>query len=209
MTKDPDHGSPAATVEYRRNAMRELAEDQYRRGLTMDGMYDPLVVRCCETSPEGGHCTLRAGHGAPLYNDVLTTPHERCADTTRPREIAEVWEPTSTPESTTVTVPRHFTAWLVNISSCLDQPNCDLTVIEDELIGEDPENHDAWFSTTEHPFYGITDVPAEDGDIDLAKEQSETMLSVRGWRTVGDWRATENAYIIVVQREEDPEEINA
>lgn len=192
MTTDPDHGSMTAIVEYRRQAMRELAEDQFRRGLTLDGIWDHHVTRCAAPSPEGAHCSLRLLHEGP---------HERAADTDRPREIAEVW--TDIPEPVTV-IPRHFTAWLVNAPSCLDQPNCDLTVLEDQLLGEDPEDRDAWTSDTskDQPLYGITDVPAAGGDIDAAIEQAEAMLSARGWRTVDSWITTDNAYICTVEKDE-------
>lgn len=82
-TTDPDHGSMTAIIEYRRAKMRELAEDQHRRGLTLDGIWDPYVTRCAAPSPEGASCSLR------LLHDGLC---ERAASKDRPREIAEIWD---------------------------------------------------------------------------------------------------------------------
>lgn len=80
-------GSPEALAQYRQQQFRQLAEDQFRRGLTMWGAWDDSVPRCGEASPEGGACSLRAGHGHPLPEDQ----HERAADPRHPREIAEIW----------------------------------------------------------------------------------------------------------------------
>jgi hypothetical protein len=50
---------------------------------------------------------------------------------------------------------RHFTAWMANSSSVVDQPNMDIAIIEDQLLGEDPDNVDHWSSDSSkpQPFY--------------------------------------------------------
>jgi hypothetical protein len=99
---------------------------------------------------------------------------------------------------------RHFTAWLVNDTSCLDQPNMDITILEDALIG-DPEDDGAWTTDSSKPiaFHAITDTDARDGDIAEGIRQAEHLLANAGWSTVGSWDATDNAYTITVERDED------
>ncbi|GGU62264.1 hypothetical protein [Streptomyces lavendofoliae] len=96
----------------------------------------------------------------------------------------------------------HFTAWLVNDASCLDQPYMDLTILEDELLGEDPANHAAWTTDGSKPiaFYSRTTVDARDGDIDQGIAEAEAAMEASGWRTVGSWDVVDNAYIVPVER---------
>lgn len=96
--------------------------------------------------------------------------------------------------------PTHFTAWLVNDTSCLETGACDISVIEDELIGDDPEDETAWASQGEVKFHSVTTVDAKDGDIEEAKREAEALMEAAGWRTVGDWDAVDNAYIVTVER---------
>jgi hypothetical protein len=98
---------------------------------------------------------------------------------------------------------RHYTAWLVNDTSCLDQACMDLTVLEDELIGGDPEKRGDWSTdaSKDRAFYGVTAVDAEEGDIQKATEEAEDMLREAGWRMTDKWEAVTNAYIVTVERE--------
>lgn len=106
----------------------------------------------------------------------------------------------------------HFTAWLVNDTSALDQPNCDLTVLGDEISGyqpgEDGEDTETpvWTSTGNNVYYGITSVSATDGDIDDAIRDAENLLAAAGWTTAGRWEAVDNAYLITVERTDPDEE---
>lgn len=107
---EPEFGSPAALASYRSQSMRELAHDQLRRGLEITGAYDPTVRRCFALSPEGGRCTLSHTHASMTSiarEDVGTDvdPHERCADTRRPREIAEVWTDADMVRAPATTLP--------------------------------------------------------------------------------------------------------
>lgn len=99
---------------------------------------------------------------------------------------------------------RHFTAWMVNDPSALDQACMDVTVLEDRLIGGDPKNDDDWStdSSKEHAFYAVTTVDAVDGDGQDGCNEAEELLRAAGWETVGAWRATDNAYILTVERDD-------
>jgi hypothetical protein len=96
----------------------------------------------------------------------------------------------------------HFTAWLVNDPSCLDQARCDITILQDQLIGADPDDERSWSTDTSkpQPFYAVTTVDAEDGDIDQALREAEALMSEAGWRLAGDWDAAPNAYTTTVER---------
>jgi hypothetical protein len=98
---------------------------------------------------------------------------------------------------------RHFTAWLVNDPSALDQACMDISILEDELIGADPEDDGAWSTDSSKPvaFYAVTTVDAREGDIDDAQDEAEDLMSATGWRTVGKWDAVDNAYIVTVERD--------
>jgi hypothetical protein len=97
----------------------------------------------------------------------------------------------------------HFTAWLVNDASCLDQPCMDVTVLEDELLGEDPADHAAWTTDSSKPiaFHAVTTVDARDGDDADGVTQAEELLRAAGWRTVGQWDVTTSAYVVTVERD--------
>ncbi|MFF8610866.1 hypothetical protein ACF06X_33710 [Streptomyces sp. NPDC015346] len=95
----------------------------------------------------------------------------------------------------------HFTAWLVNDPSCLDGPTCDITILEDELLGDDSAGGGwATDSSKEPAFYALTQVDAENGDIDDAIREAEALMGEAGWRTVADWDAVDNAYVVTVER---------
>jgi hypothetical protein len=98
---------------------------------------------------------------------------------------------------------RHFTAWLVNDASALDQDCMDLTILEDELRGEDPTDDGNWSTDTSKPtaFYAVTTVSAEDGDIDDAITEAVDLMATAGWSIVGKWDTTDNAYIVTVERD--------
>ncbi|GGT65374.1 hypothetical protein [Streptomyces purpureus] len=95
----------------------------------------------------------------------------------------------------------HFTAWLTNTPSALDQPNVDLTVLEDVLIGDPDDGDSAWASAGgEAAFEAITSVPAEDDDDEQALREAKDLLQDAGWRTVGEWDGVETGYIVTVER---------
>jgi hypothetical protein len=95
----------------------------------------------------------------------------------------------------------HFTAWLVNDPSALDADACDVTVIEDELIGGDPEDDGDWSSHGEEQFRAVTTVDARDGDIQDAIKEAEALLAAAGWSIVGEWDSADNAYTVTVERD--------
>jgi hypothetical protein len=96
----------------------------------------------------------------------------------------------------------HFTAWLVNDTSCLDQDCMDITVLEDWLIGGDAEDDGNWSTDSGKApaFYAVTSVNAKDGDIDDAITEADDLMTAAGWRVVGEWDAVDNAYIVTVER---------
>lgn len=95
----------------------------------------------------------------------------------------------------------HFTAWLVNDTSCLDQDNCDITIIEDQLIAGDPEDDRNWATDSCKPpaFYATTSVNAKGGDIDAALTEARELMAAAGWQPVGAWQAADTAYIVTVE----------
>lgn len=95
----------------------------------------------------------------------------------------------------------HFTAWLVTDLSALETDRIDISIIEDELIGGDPENDGDWASQGDVTFHAVTTVSAEDGDIDDAQTEAEALMEAAGWRIIGKWDATDNAYIVTVERD--------
>lgn len=104
----------------------------------------------------------------------------------------------------------HFTAWLVDDRSCLDQDNCDVTVLADDIttvIGYDRNGFEAekveYSSTGDPVFYGITGVDARGGDIDDAIREAEQMLDDAGWETAGTWEAVGTSYVVEVQPSEE------
>ncbi|MFD5678220.1 hypothetical protein [Streptomyces sp. NPDC127040] len=94
----------------------------------------------------------------------------------------------------------HFTAWLVNDPSALETDCVDIAIIEDELIGGNPENDGDWASQGDVQFHAVTTVSAKDGDISAAQTEAEALMEDAGWRIVGTWDATDNAYIVTVER---------
>jgi hypothetical protein len=100
---------------------------------------------------------------------------------------------------------RHFTAWLVNDPSALDQACMDVTILEDQLIGANPEDDAAWSTDSSKPtaLYAVTTVDARDGDAEDGCDEAEDLMREAGWRTVGAWEAVDNAYIVTVERNED------
>lgn len=84
-------GTPEAISDYRRSQFRQLANDQFRRGLDSFGSWDFSVPRCGSTSPEGGTCSLRKGHEHSFDGMAPGEVHERIPQTHRPRQVAELW----------------------------------------------------------------------------------------------------------------------
>lgn len=121
----------------------------------------------------------------------------------------------------TTSTRTHFTAWLVNDTSCLDQGCMDITVLEDcitgyregEVVGDidlatgrgdlHREEIPVWSTDTTKPqaFYAVTAVDARDGDVKTAMDEAADLMSAAGWRIVGDWDAVDNAYIVTVARD--------
>ncbi|MFD3336130.1 hypothetical protein ACFWV1_26305 [Streptomyces sp. NPDC058700] len=97
----------------------------------------------------------------------------------------------------------HFTAWLTNDASCLDQPCIDLTVLEDTLNGDSDDNA-SWVTDSgkERAFYAVTTVEADADDISEAFVQAKDLLEDANWQIVGDWEATPNAYVVTVARDD-------
>lgn len=97
----------------------------------------------------------------------------------------------------------HFTAWLVNDPSALDQSCMDITILEDDLIGANPEDDAAWSTDTSKPtaFYAVTTVDARNGDAQDGCDEAEDLMRAAGWRTVGKWDAVDNAYIVTVEKD--------
>jgi hypothetical protein len=103
---------------------------------------------------------------------------------------------------TTVT---HFTAWLVNDTSALDQGCMDITILEDTVVGytEAPGAEEpVWGTdaTKDIAFYAVTTVDAADGDTKDGIDEASELMEQAGWRIVGDWDAVDNAYIVTVER---------
>lgn len=106
----------------------------------------------------------------------------------------------------TTTVTRtHFTAWLVNAASYLDQPCMDVAILQDQLIGGNPDDDGDWATDTTQPqaFYAVTTVDARDGDAKDGCDEAEDLMRQAGWRTVGAWDAVDNAYTVTVERDDD------
>jgi hypothetical protein len=103
------------------------------------------------------------------------------------------------------TTPRHFTAWMANDPSVLDQPFMDVTVLEDEATSYRTETREVpeWSSTGKQAFYGVTTVDAREGDAQDGIKQAEELLGAAGWRIAGKWEATDSAYLVTVERGED------
>lgn len=88
----------------------------------------------------------------------------------------------------------HYTAWLVTDTTCLDQPKCDVSVLQDELIGADPgdtgTDPDALSRTDSieqladqlsrsYDFLPLTEVAKDDSD--RAQEHHDAAHNLRGW----------------------------
>lgn len=114
----------------------------------------------------------------------------------------------------------HFTAWLVNDPSALDQGCMDVTILEDEITGYregevggeyNPQTGAVDIAQSEEPiwatapgkphaFYAVTTVDARDGDTKDGISEAEDLMGQAGWRVVGDWDTVDNAYIVTVER---------
>lgn len=96
----------------------------------------------------------------------------------------------------------HFTAWLTDDPSCLDQPNVDLNIWQDMLTTGDGDQDGDWACDPGQGtfFNAITSVNAEDGDVDDAMAEAKNLMEAAGWRIVGDWQPAGNAYTVTVER---------
>lgn len=93
---------------------------------------------------------------------------------------------------------KHFTAWVTTDKSCLAGDNADVVVLRDELRGE-PDDPNAWTSTSDEKFQAVTSVPA-DGDHDAIIREARTLLENAGWELDGDWDGVATGYIATVKR---------
>lgn len=93
----------------------------------------------------------------------------------------------------------HFTAWLTTDPGALDQGCADVVVLRDELRGE-PDDPNAWASTSDEQFKAATTVDAKDGDHENAQREAEEQLEAAGWEMDGKWEATDTGYIVTVTR---------
>lgn len=93
---------------------------------------------------------------------------------------------------------KHYTAWLTNVRSALDQPNMDITILEDEAIG-DPENGDGTWACAggEAVYYTVTDMAADDywGDCTAV---ATNILRHAGWDTTDEWTSNDTGYAVSV-----------
>lgn len=94
---------------------------------------------------------------------------------------------------------QHFTAWITSDPSCLDQPNMDVVVLADILVGE-PDDDNAWTSTSDQQFTAATSVPADGGDIQAAICEVADLLTDAGWEITGGWSDVPTGYIATVTR---------
>lgn len=99
----------------------------------------------------------------------------------------------------------HFTAWLVNDTSCLDQACMDITILEDQLIGGDPDRDDNWSTDSSKPqaFHAVTTVDAEDGDFEQAEEEARDLMEAAGWRITGSWQSVDVGAIATVEKHDN------
>lgn len=93
-----------------------------------------------------------------------------------------------------------FTAWLTTDPVALDQGRADVSVLRDELRGDDPTDPRARFSVGDPLFYGMTQVDAKTGDDDEARAEAVELLRSAGWMLAGSWQACPTGYVIPVTR---------
>lgn len=102
-----------------------------------------------------------------------------------------------TPPETAMT--EHFTAWLTTDTSALAGDNADVVVLADELRGE-PDDPNAWSSTSDERFSAVTTVNAAEGDIEDAIREANDLLAAAGWSRVGEWESVTTGCIVTVER---------
>jgi len=98
-----------------------------------------------------------------------------------------------------------FVATLANCADVVTGDNCDVSVIESEIVSyyEDYDGN----VIPEYEMNGNvamdaieTTVPT-DGDIHAALDEADTILRDAGWVRVEDWEASESAYCAEVERD--------
>lgn len=96
----------------------------------------------------------------------------------------------------------HYTVWMTSDPHCLDQGCMDVTILEDQLIGGEPEDEGAWAtdSSKESPFHAVTTVDAREGDWVDAVDEAEDLLRDAGWRVTSSWDSTDHAHTATVER---------
>ncbi len=96
----------------------------------------------------------------------------------------------------------HFTAWLVDDPSCLDQAHMDITVLEDTVTGySDDGQTPVWSTAAGSPtrFHALTGVDAREGDVADGQRQAEELLREAGWVPAGAWEANATGAIVTVE----------
>lgn len=96
----------------------------------------------------------------------------------------------------------HFTAWMVNDTSCLETGCMDITVLEDQFDGADPGKDSDWITDASKPpaFHAVTTVDAREGDAQDGCDQADALMREAGWERAGGWDVVDNAYIATVRR---------
>lgn len=98
------------------------------------------------------------------------------------------------------TIPTHYTAWLTNNPAALDQPNMDIAVLEDDLVGDPDDGDTAWVCMGNDPvFYAVTDMSVDDYTGDPCA-RAANILCAAGWSRVGEWTSVDTGYIATVTR---------
>lgn len=95
---------------------------------------------------------------------------------------------------------RYFTAWLSTDRSVLDDDHCDVVVLEDELLGDDPDDLRARTSIGDPHLRVILDARHDDDTDEAAIEQAEEALEAAGWRLIGTWEAVDTGCTAPVER---------
>jgi DNA-binding transcriptional regulator YiaG len=106
---------------------------------------------------------------------------------------------------------RYFTAWLSTDPSVLDDNHCDVVILEDELLGDDPDDLRARSSFGDPHLRVVLDARHDDDTDEAAIEQAEQALDAAGWRLIGDWEAVDTGCTVPVERIEPltPAELRA
>ncbi|TVL89794.1 hypothetical protein [Streptomyces sp. SAJ15] len=103
----------------------------------------------------------------------------------------------------------HFTAWLTTDRTCLEDDQCDVTVLADKIAGYEFDsngfetNTPVWTSVGDPLWYAKTSHTADEDDDQSALEEAEELLEKAGWRLVGGWEAVTTGCTATVERVAD------